>query len=172
MYQKTFQKGVHMLDIVWKNFLAFPASIWRDICSVFSSLYDPNVGFLENIYYSEFLWFLFLIVIMISAGGRPIMSSLAALSLFIVGHWTITFLGIVPFFVLNGILLLCIIFKKRTCFCIDVFWQILKYILLIVLGGTLLMMLFGSIGVILGFVIVAIYTITKLIKKFARRSNV
>lgn len=164
-----------MLDIIWKNLLAFPVAIWERFCTFLSVFYNPNEGMLENIFYSDLLWFVLLITIWIQLGGKFFYSIFTVLFSFIIGHMLIVYLGIEVFFTLVGVVLLCIYFNRGTRICLDLLYQVAKYIILIALGGTLLMFFFGSIGVIFGFIVGVIYAIVTLTKRFflkKRRNSV
>ena len=163
-----------MLDIIWKNLLAFPSSIWERFCTFTSVFYNPSEGVLENIFYSDLLWFILLIAIWVQLGGKFFYSIFTVLFLFIVGHMLIVFLGIEVFFTLVGIALLCIYFNRGTRICLDLLCQVAKYIIVIALSGTFLMIFFGPIGAILGFIVGVIYAIVALTKKFIlkRRNSV
>lgn len=59
-----------MLEILLNNLLEFPARVWNNFVSYVVSFYDTNEGFLENLFYNDWLWIFIGLLLYVKCGGK------------------------------------------------------------------------------------------------------
>lgn len=101
-------------DIALRNLLDFPNQFWNDTCRFWGSFYDPNEGFLENIFYNDWTWLIIFLILLVGTGGQSIFLILVTmLVIWLLGQMIIVAFGIKFFFVLVAIVVvfMCFIFR-------------------------------------------------------------
>ncbi len=101
--------------IVWNNVIHFPNNLVDNVSSFFGSLYDPNEGILENIFYNDWTWIILFIILMLATRGQGVLLIIGTLFvLWLLGNLVILSLGIEVFFMVALISVVIVIFFFRN----------------------------------------------------------
>ena len=103
--------------IVWNNVINFPINLIDNVSNFFGSLYDPNEGLLENIFYSDYTWIILFIILMLATRGQGVLLIIGTLFvLWLLGNLVILSLGIEVFFAvaLISVVIAMFFFRNRN----------------------------------------------------------
>ena len=159
-----------MFDIFLNNLLSFPANLWNSVFSFISSLYNPNVGILENLYYNDYIWFGLALWLLIKTGGEGWLYIIIVLPfIWLLGHITIKFIGIEFFFLLLIVVCICYYWRKGFNNILDIIFKIIKYVLIVAIGSYIILAVFGPLMFFTVIMIVAIIFIFLAIRSFLKK---
>ena len=108
------ERMVEFFELLWNNLLEIPSRLLNTAQAIGNDFWNPNLGFLENLYYNEALWFGAALIVIFRNGGQGCLYVILTFPiLWFLGHAAIVSLGIEVFFIILAVTIAFVYLKNR-----------------------------------------------------------